>query len=65
MPPEGIGKKLETETQLRVDAAIVSADGPKATETTTRRSRLSEQARSDVADRIAQVRVVQQVLKVD
>ena len=59
--------QLETEPKRRVDAAIVCATtaAAKSAEATRRRRRLSEQARSDVADGICEVRMVQQVLEVD
>jgi hypothetical protein len=56
---------LETEPDRRVDTAIVcSVTAAKPAEAPARRRRLSEQARSDVTDRIVEVDVVQQVVEV-
>lgn len=57
---------LEAEPNLRVDAAIVGNTGAtKSAKATSRRSRLSEESRSEVAYRIAQVRMIQQVIEIE
>ena len=59
-------RDLETEPERSVNTAIVRADATaKPAKPTSRRRRLSEQARSDIANRIAEVHMVQQVLEVD
>src|SRR6185369_7547452 len=56
---------LEAEPKRRVDATLVSRIGcSKPTKATGRRRRLTKQQRSQVADRIGEVRVVQNVLEV-
>ena len=56
---------LEAEPKRRVDATLVSRIGcSKPTKATGRRRRLTKQQRSQVADRVGEVRVVQNVLEV-
>ena len=56
---------LEAEPKRRVDATLVSRIGcSKPTKAAGRRRRLTKQQRSQVADRIGEVRVVQNVLEV-
>ena len=56
---------LEAEPKRRVDATLVSRIGcSKPTKATSRRRRLTKQQRSQVADRIGEVCVVQNVLEV-
>src|SRR6185369_14906928 len=56
---------LEAEPKRRVDATLVSRIGcSKPTKAAGRRRRLTKQQRSQVADRIGEVRVIQNVLEV-
>ena len=57
---------LEGEPNLRVDAAVVSRiAATKTSEAAGSRSRLSKQRRTQVADGIRKVRVVQNVIEVE
>src|SRR4051794_24249664 len=56
---------LESESDLRVDATVVSRiAAAEASKATSGRRRLPKQQRAQVADRICEVRVIQQVVEI-
>jgi hypothetical protein len=58
-------RSLESEAHLRVDAAIVSRIAcTKTAETAGRRSRLAEQQRTQIANRVSKIGVVKYVVEI-